>query len=497
MQERIASAEELSDRPEVEVMLRDALVLARNSADLQQRLAGMLFRRTAKYAASDAWTEAASSGWRKLAVLPDEVPDLGADIAALASAMEERAAFFAKDDPILATNLALTAWGLFGKGRRAYPITRSLFVHLGTGELGKAIEPETFEQILANDPKNLVALLGLSNVRRRAGALDTAEALCRIALQHWTGNPFAEGRLACVLAEQGRLHAADRLYQKVGATFGGVEAIIRLASTFIKAVNFGADTDSRTIPLEPLPKETLVVCAGCDSTYFHRYADALANSLAKNARRVALHLHVVDPDAAVEQRIAAMRQRLPDLPIRSTVEKMPAGIPEDQRRTYYACARFLHLPRLLATYRLPVLVLDVDAIVLKDLAPLRRAFEVEEADFALVIGQTKDPWCTLWADAVLLAPSARALTYAQRVRAYINHFLARSEAAWFLDQIALYAVWAAGFRDEPAPTMIAWPTDLQNTTTSRAYFWSLHMSQPTNADSPTHPFYRRYQENAI
>jgi hypothetical protein len=83
------------------------------------------------------------------------------------------------------------------------------------------------------------------------------------------------------------------------------------------------------------------------------------------------------------------------------------------------------------------------------------------------------------------------------VRNYIAHFIGRGEAAWFLDQVALFAAAAAGFGDRPAPLMLSLPTDIQNTRTDLAYFWSLHMSQPTNATGPETELYRRFRENAL
>jgi tetratricopeptide (TPR) repeat protein len=482
-----------------EPLLREAVALAPALPELRRGLVKLLFRHIRRYESAGAWSAAAIAAWEIATLSPDPPLSLGDTVAPLAQRLEDVGRAATAVDPLTACRLALAAWGLAGSGRTHYALARSLFVHLATGELGAPIEIATLEALVAEDPKDLVALIGLSNLHRRARRLHMAETLCRTALEHWPENPFAAARLAAILAEQGAFEAADHLFRKVGARFGGVEAAIRLSPDFLRGL--GSPTtpapDALAALREPAPGTAFVVLAGGDAGYFHRFGDALANSLAKTCGGFALHFHVVDPDDAVETRLQAMRDRLPGLPIALTVETPPTTLPQHLHKTFFACARFLHLPRLQAAYRRPVLLLDIDLVVLHDVSPLLERFRMEQADLALVHGGTRDPWCRLWADAVLIAPTERGMAYAALVRDYIAHFIDRGEAAWFLDQIALFAAAAVGFRDRAAPRIIAWPTDIQNSRTDLAYFWSLHMSQPTNAAAPDSALYRQFQQNAL
>ncbi|MBC7905985.1 MAG: hypothetical protein H7Y60_04445 [Rhodospirillaceae bacterium] len=462
-----------------EPLLREAFAVAPALPEIRRSLAEMAFRR--------AWESqgaaAAQAAWEAAVLWPGLDADLGAPVAALAHRLHDAAIACAATDPLLACRPVLAAWGLCRHGGTNYATARSLFVHLGTGELGKEITAEEFEALLAQDAGDLVALIGLSNLHRRARRLNQAESLCRRALAQWPDNPFAMGRLASILAEQGRSRSADALFLELGRQYGGVEAAIRLSPDFIAPLR--ADPP----PVAPGPKHAdLVVMAGCDAGYFHRFSDALANSLAKTCPRVLLHFHVIGADDEVLARLAQLRERLPGLPIRLSSEPLP-DLPPDQLRTYFACARFLRLPDLLAEYQRPVLMLDVDMVVLRNVAPLAEQVRQENADLALVQGEHRDPWCRLWADIILAAPTPRTMDYLSMVRNYIIHFTQAGQAAWFLDQIALFAVQTAGFDDRAAPKMLQWPTDIQNSSTDHAYFWSLHVSQPSNVWADQSDFY--------
>jgi hypothetical protein len=192
-----------------------------------------------------------------------------------------------------------------------------------------------------------------------------------------------------------------------------------------------------------------------------------------------------------------MRRRLPGLPIRLTTEPLPTGLPPELRRTFFACARFLCLPQILAAYRRPVLMLDVDIVVLRDVGPLVEQLMTESADLALIHAEPRNPWCRVWAGMVLAAPTRRGLEYFTLVRNYALAVLRAGKAVWFLDQIALFAVLVAGFRDRDRPLVIEWPVDIQNSSTDHAYFWSLNVSQPSNAASPESAFYLRFNNNEI
>lgn len=478
-----------------ETLLREAFALAPKLAEIRKSLAEMVFRRAWGYEARAELAAAAQAAGEAAALWPDLAAALGTPVRALAQRLHDRGVGCAAEQPVLACRLLLAAWELNRHGGTNYATARSLFVHLGTGELGAAVAAEEFDAMVAKDPADRVALIGLSNLHRRARRLSVAELLCRRVLKQWPDNPFATGRLASILTEQGRYREADRLFQDLGRGYGGVEAVIRLSPEFMETLRRDTPPSGRQPDRDHAEAADLVVMAGCDSIYFHRFGDALANSLAKTCRRVLLHFHVVDADDGILVRLEQMRERLPGLPIRLTSEPVPATLPPDLRRTYFACARFLRLPDVLADYQRPVLMLDVDMVVLKDVAPLVEQLRQEGADLALIHGEPRDPWCCLWADVILAAPTERTFDYLAMVRNYILHFM--PSAAWFLDQIALFAVRANGFDGRCGMKMLEWPMDIQNSGLDHTYFWSLHVSQPSNAESTESDLYLKFKANAV
>jgi len=131
--------------------------------------------------------------------------------------------------------------------------------------------------------------------------------------------------------------------------------------------------------------------------------------------------------------------RLPGL--RVTIEYSPDDVAEhlNVRRTYYSCARFRQLPWVMRAYRAPVVVLDVDAVIehpLDDLVSL-----VRDRDVALLLREPPDsPWLDVVANHVVVAPSAAALRFAERVRRFVARHENLADLKWHLDQIALYCV---------------------------------------------------------
>jgi tetratricopeptide (TPR) repeat protein len=483
-----------ADLDTAEALLREAMKLAPNFPKVRHGLAEVLLSRVADDLSARDWPASAAAAMEAATLWPEIGAAQPAQARNLAEELRLKAIAIASTEPVLATRLSLAGWRLSPQSN-AYATCRSLFVHLGVGGVGSATDAAHFEEALQADPGDLVALLGLANLRRQAGRLHAAEQLCRSALQHHPDNPFARGRLASLLVSGTRYREADRLYQALGQSHGGVESVIRLTPDFLDALRTeqGDETDE-AIPEAP---RDLVIFAGCDAKYFHRFADGLANSIAKHCPSTLVHFHVVNPDDRTASRIAAAQERHPGLQFRLTVEQAPDTLKEDAIRTFFACARFLMLPDLLRSYNCPVLMLDVDAVLLRSPHALVDHLRAERADVALVHGDQGDPWSQYWADAILACPTDRSLEYFALVRNYIRHFLQQGRAIWFLDQVALFAARIAGFDQRPAPRIVEWPADIQNSDTLLAYFWSLHMSQPSNAGVPDSALYLSFKNGGI
>ena len=171
-------------------------------------------------------------------------------------------------------------------------------------------------------------------------------------------------------------------------------------------------------------------------------------------------------------------------------------------RTYFACARFRLLPHVMAAYRRPVLMLDTDLIVLRDLSALIEA--ASEGDLALVASEfhRREPWNWFWADVVFANSTPASRGYFTLVANYIDTLLEQGKARWFLDQIALAACLLNGFRGDRhhGPYSSARHHRLQIDTPTAAImrpaelvlFWSAHASTIDTAMTLAMPRYQDY-----
>lgn len=358
---------------------------------------------------------------------------------------------------------------------------------------------------LALAPADPFRLLALGNALRRTCQGCEAEALYRAAMAAAPDVPFAALRLACLLLEQGRTEAADRLLREVEAVDPGRVQAMQFGTAFFRRLR------RRALPpapagFSPHPcTADLVVFAACDGVYFDRFGSALLSSVRRNAGVACqFHLHVINPPDDLTARIAAYRDMLGGPVIAVSTEHL--DIEEwdaDTRRTWFACARFRLLPHLMEAYAAPVLMLDTDLLVLRDLNLLLEA--AAEGDVALVASDRhlREPWNWFWADVAYFNATAGALACADLVARYIDAQLQEGRAHWFLDQIALTACLLAGFRDQAGPRLIALPPDIHRLQLicvdgsdappgAEVLFWSAHASTVDTALTLAMPRYQDY-----
>lgn len=357
----------------------------------------------------------------------------------------------------------------------------------------------------AADPECPMRQVALGNALRRARRGQEAETRYRAAIARAPQEPFAAVRLACLLLEQGRYEAADRLLRQAELLHHGRAAAMRFGRAFLDAQR------ARELPPldEPLMagdlSAPLVVFAACDGGYFERFSSALLHSAVRNAGlHCCFHLHVVNPPEDVARRVAAYDVQLGSPGIALSVEHVDTtGWDAETIRTYFACARFRLLPHLMAAYRRPILMLDTDLIVLRDLSALIDA--ASEGDLALVATDfhSMEPWNWFWADVVFANSTALSRDYFATVAGYINTHLETGKEHWFLDQIALAACLLNGFQGRPAPRVVFLPSDIHrlhieyldgsdNTPGECVLFWSAHASTIDAAKTLAMPRYRDY-----
>jgi|GEM_PF-967034 len=313
----------------------------------------------------------------------------------------------------------------------------NLAAGLGKDEGVEACERRVIENA------DLATWLALGNALREAGRTREAEDAYRRCLEFAPTSPFAMRRLGSLLALSGRHDEADACFQISARAGLAPDPVMRLSGEFLSALE--RDRDRLLAGLPAMEGEwgntraSIVVFACCDAVYFRKFAWALCSSTLRNAGLDCLvHIHVVNPEPTLHAEMERLRTGLGAGRIACTWEYTP--LPEDDSaKTYYACARFLHLPRVIERYARPVLALDMDLLVVGSLDHVMQA--AGDSDLAIIRWhETRwEPWEYFFATALMLRATPGTLAILQRVTLFVRHFLLREERIWLLDQIALFA----------------------------------------------------------
>lgn len=300
------------------------------------------------------------------------------------------------------------------------------------------------ETIRASANALLVRANALHGLRRFADARDVARA----GLVRAPDSPLLAARLGASLMELDAFDEARVQFKRAANLSMQLShcALVRVDRPQWDALENGTDADLPVAHVvhdaAPTSTQRYVVLASCDMEYLRRYGAAFVRSFVDNAARGArLHLHVIDPDDEFASFIEALSQETRLAGFRVTIDYSPDELAEhlNARRTYYTCARFVCLARLLTDYCLPVVALDIDAVIeheLNDLAAL-----AADSDIVLLRREPPDsPWLDVIANHLVLAPTPVAIRFARRLATFIAQRATVAGLKWHLDQIALYCL---------------------------------------------------------
>ena len=274
--------------------------------------------------------------------------------------------------------------------------------------------------------------------------------------------------------------------------FDAIANQIRLDDAFFASL----DTASRAPALDGAfaHGDMPILFAAADAGYTTRFVDLLAGNLAARAPGTAFHLHVVNPTPESEAKVARaieLTQGHLDFAVTRETRRSrkrfaaPGLDPLYAAKTYYSCARFLNLPRLIAHYRRPVLVCDIDLAPTRDPRPWLD--ELAACDAGVNVKIRYDFANKLLATMVYFGDTPAGRRYADLVAGYCRHFLAARNATWTIDQVALHAAWlhmrrTGQWRDfrEFAPDTMNWMDDSFEAEEAqrRFLFVSLYSSVP-------------------
>ena len=347
----------------------------------------------------------------------------------------------------------------------------------------------------ANGADDLVSAFARGNSCLDAGNFDAAREHLLKCLSFDRDWPFTHQRLGCIAAHARRLDDASGHFAQSGALGVPPDAYINLGSEFLARLDPGGEETPR-VGASGGPRA--VVFIACDGIYFRRFVNPLVRSLCENAgTTLLLHLHIFNPDAWIEEEIAA-------LPIGGAVARVEVSQETrefdspDQAKTIYSCARLQVVPDVLARHGLPVVMLDADILALKSLAPLLTLADGRDVALLRWPRGIWRIWEHVCASTVVFSPSQGGLRFARLAAAYVGEFIARPGGAWYLDQIALFAalvhLQTRGLAiGEVAPDWYALYDRDGDAAPDSAVFWSVTANLAGNARALGGPMLRRFQ----
>ncbi len=330
------------------------------------------------------------------------------------------------------------------------------------------------------------------------GRLDDAEQALRLAFKK-EPSPLLAYRLGSVLAEQ-------RKFGEAAAAFAASDPPqVLAAGATMRSILFPGGKNDLRIPDVPFRRSvhglfdgtadncSFVYFVAADSRYIKLFARALHSSLAAVHANCLLHIHLINPDDSALRLLAYMKERPGPMVTCSREEVDLSGLSNDQRRVYYASARFFVLSALRRHYDKPVIAADIDQVVLKDPAPLiESGSDVAAIRFSL----GRFNLMARFSASVIIASTSAAATYFDRVAGYIADRMRDSTAiAWHLDQIALDIAHLVSddivLSDLPSGVMLSAPPDTN--VPGETYFWSVTYTIAANAQKLAQPIFRKLE----
>ncbi|HME22874.1 MAG TPA: tetratricopeptide repeat protein, partial [Acetobacteraceae bacterium] len=244
-------------------------------------------------------------------------------------------------------------------------------------------------------------------------------------IEDWPSNRIVAYQLASVLAHLKRFDEANAIFASgialpCGDASKTTSAVIRFPDhqhaaqrpmPFDRAVCLNASD-----PDGPVGDSVdAIYFVACDFRYFELFVEPLAASLASNSCiNWLLHVHLVNPTPGAVAALARLRQR--NRPqVRWSSEPLD-HLTERQRRTYYACARYLVLPDILRRYRRPMVVADIDQMVVRDPGSLLAGMVRYDIGLLRFPCQASNFLAVISASVMLLTPTPGAEGFCERVR---------------------------------------------------------------------------------
>lgn len=341
-------------------------------------------------------------------------------------------ALASQESPKSATRWMRLSTALTPSGIRSFQLAEMLL------QQGRAIEARramnrSISTFTGTPPVEVRLTAGL--IECAAKDMAAAERHLRACLAAYPDHQMTAYVLGSVLCSQGKLTEADVLFARDAPVMTGTGRV-----TYSRALCFGeAPGAARPVHIAPLdpaaPLEKAVFFAAADSVYFCRYARQVANSLARFAG-FGLHLHIVNPSSEA-MALANELSRSPAVTV-STETIDPDTFDEDQLKTYFSCARYLVLPDLMGAHSAPIVVMDMDQLVMSDPAPLLKFASPHDVCMLRFDSAVSNMFSFFSATLLVVSPTEKGRQFARQLQSNLAYaVISPGQMLWHVDQAAL------------------------------------------------------------
>ena len=187
---------------------------------------------------------------------------------------------------------------------------------------------------------------------------------------------------------------------------------------------------------EPTPSDRFVLLCAADGRYVAMFAQSFIASALHQCGDTIIHMHIINPTAESAAALQAIRRQIPWVRISTSTETVDFPAP----RPYYATARFLIAPEVLAAYKLPLIAADIDVAFVK--SPLAGVRQIGNTDVGIKFNPSdrlEYPWIKVLATCTYFAPFASAFEYLADVGKYFwdNYDPVGRKKCWWINRNAL------------------------------------------------------------
>lgn len=185
--------------------------------------------------------------------------------------------------------------------------------------------------------------------------------------------------------------------------------------------------------------ESLILFSACDTGYLS-FAISLIRSADLFSPGATFVLHVINPDDNAVARLQELSGALKSTRLLISFEEIDlSALSVDQRRAYFASARFLQISKLLSMFSVPVLSLDADSLLVNAID--RDFTDKEDADIVILrrdLKQEQPDHLAIATGSIWLSPTPKVSEFLEGIAAQIDEGVEARTLEWFVDQKLFY-----------------------------------------------------------